>query len=122
MWLFAAVLVLWGSTFELARWEHWVLSPVTLWTWWTSLLYVCGIAATCPVRSLADRVMGLFGYCLVAVYYLIMSTTYMEFLPADPANPDLWPTLFLTVNLLGPLLVITVGLVAGGSPIVQRRG
>ena len=118
MWFFAAVLVLWGSTFELARWDAWVLSPVTQWAWWTFNLYVCGIAAaTGSFTSLAERLMALLGYSMVVIYYLTLSDTYLEFLPTDAGQPDLWPSVFLTVNLLGPLLVTTVGLAAQG---VQR--
>ena len=120
MWFFVAVLVLWGFTFELSRWEDWVLSPVTLWTWWTCCLYVCGIAAaTGRFLSLSERIMGMFGFCLVVIYYRTMSETYLKFLPTDAGNPDLWPTVFLAVDLLGPLLLVTVGLL---STSVQRRG
>ena len=119
MWFFVAVLVLWGTTFQLAAWEHWVLPPVTQWAWWTFMLYVCGIAAsTGRYLSLAERLMALFGYCLVVVYYRTMTETYLQFLPTDSNNPDLWPTVFMAVNLLGPLLLVTVGLLAQG---VQRR-
>ena len=111
MWFFAAVLILWGSTYELGRLDAWVLTPVTLWAWWTFNLYVCSAAASyCRFSSLAEKLMGLFGFCLVVVYYQAMSVSYMEFLPTDPGSPDLWPTIFLTVNLLGPLILITAGL------------
>ncbi len=119
MWFFVAVLILWGTTFELARWEHWVLSPVTQWAWWTFSLYVVGIAAIAGrFLSLAEKVMGIFGFCLVVVYYRTMADTYLGFLPTDAANPDLWPTVFLAVNLVGPLLLVTVGLLAQS---VQRQ-
>ena len=119
MWFFVAVLLLWGTTFELARWESAMLPPVTRWMWWTCVLYVCGIATTSEryVR-MADRIMGLFGFCLLMIYYRIASDTYITFLPTDADNPDLWPTVFLAVNLLGPLALVIAGLM---SNAVQRR-
>ena len=120
MWYFLSVLVLWATTFELARWEPWVLSPVTLWTWWTFSLYVVAAAATTGrFQSLTERLTGLFGFAMVVVYYRTMSDTYMKFIPTDETHPDMWPTIFLAVNLLGPLLLIVVGLV---QTTVQRRG
>ena len=119
MWFFIATLILWGSTFQLADWERWVLSPVTQWAWWTFTLYVVGVAATTGrFLSLAERLMGLFGYCLVVIYYRSMADTYLKFLPTDADNPNLWPTIFLAVNLLGPLLLVTAGLL---STAVQTR-
>ena len=118
MWFLAATLILFGSTFELDRWGHWALPEVTLWAWWTFQLYVCGVAAaTGRYMTLPDRLLGLFGFALMVVYYRVAWDTFIKFLPTDAANPDLWPTIFLTVNLLGPLLVTTVGLLA---PAVQR--
>ena len=120
MWFFVAVLVLWGTTFEMARWDHWVLPTVTEWTWWTFSLYVCGIAAaTGRFISLAEKLMGLFGFCLVVIYYRTQSDTYMQFVPSNEAHPDMWAAIFMVVNLLGPLILITVGVL---SPAVQRRG
>ena len=119
MWLFVAVLVLWGSTVTMDQWDNWVLPDIVQWAWWTFHLYACGIASTTGrYLNLAEKVMALFAYCLVVIYYRTMSDTYLGFLPADADNPDLWPTIFLAVNLLGPLLLITVGLLA---PAVQRR-
>ena len=120
MWFFAAVLILWGSTFEMARWADWVLPIVTEWTWWTFNLYLCGIAAaTGRFLSLAEKVMGLFGFCLVVIYYRTMSGIYMEFVPSNEDYPDLWAAIFMVVNLLGPLVMITAGVL---STTVQRRG
>lgn len=119
MWFFVAVLILYGATYTMAEWDAYLLHPVVEWAWWTFHLYVCGIAASSSrYVSLGDKVMGVFGYCLVVIYYRTMPDTYMDFLPTDTANPDLWPTVFLTINLLGPLLVITAGLLA---PAVQSR-
>ena len=110
MWYFVAVLVLWGTTVELAGWQDWVLSPITLWTWWTFNLYVCGIAATTArYVTLGEKLLGLFAFVLVVAYYRTMSDTYMGFIPEDASNPDMWPTIFLSVNLVGPLLLATVG-------------
>ena len=119
MWFFVAVLVLWGTTLQLASWDDWVLSPVTQWSWWTFNLYVCGVAATTTrFLTLADRLMGVFGFALVVVYYRTMHETYLKFVPADTANPDMWPMIFLVMNLIGPLLLIVVGLV---HTAVQER-
>ena len=120
MWFFVAVLILWSTTFELARWDDFVLPTVTEWAWWTVILYVCGIAAISGrFISLAEKVTGLFGFCLVAIYYRTMSDTYMTFLPTDAEHPDLWPSVFLVINLAGPLILMTVGLL---NTAVQRRG
>ena len=102
MWFFAAVLILWGSTATMASWDHWVLTPIVEWGWWTWHLYVCGIAAASGrYRTVAEKVLGLFGFCLFAVYYRTMAETYIEFVPVDVDHPELWPMLFLAVNLVG---------------------
>ena len=122
MWFLVATLILYGSTFQLDRWGHWALPDVTLWSWWTFTLYVCGVAAaTGTYRTLPDRLMGLFGFCLVILYYRVSWDTFIKFLPTDMDNPDLWPMIFLAVNLLGPLLLITVGLLAPAVQIPRRR-
>ena len=110
MWFFLAVLFLWGTTAVLGRQDEWVLPPLVEWGWWTVCLYTCGTAAVSErFTQLHTRVMGLFGFSLLAVYYTTMAGQYMEFLPTDADNPDLWPTVFLTVNLLGPLTVVSLG-------------
>ena len=120
MWFFIAVLILWGSTAMLGRWDSWVLAPIVEWAWWTLHLYVCAAAAFYDnFHSLLSRVLGLFGYTMVSLYYLTMQEIYLTFIPTDTANPDLWPTIFLSVNLLAPLAMITVGCL---SPAVQKRG
>ena len=120
MWFFVAVLILWSSTAIAGHWDSWVLPPLVDWTWWTFHLYVVGIAATTTrFLSLSDRIMGLFGFVMVVFYYRLMSEEYLKFVPTDADNPDLWPTIFLAVNLLGPLLLVTVGLL---GTAVQGRG
>ena len=120
MWFFLSVLILWSTTIEVARWDEHVLPTMTEWTWWTFNLYVCGIAATSArFLSLAEKVTGLFGFSMLAIYYRTMSATYMTFLPTNAEHPDLWPSIFLVVNLLGPLLLATVGVL---QPAIQRRG
>ena len=102
------------------HWDSWVLPPLVDWTWWTFHLYAVGIAATTTrFVSLSERIMGLFGFVLVVFYYRLMSEEYLKFVPTDADNPDLWPTIFLSVNLLGPLLLVTVGLL---NTAVQGRG
>ena len=55
----------------------------------------------------------------MVIYYRTMSDTYLLFVPTDSDHPELWPTIFLAVNLLGPLLLVTAGLL---STAVQSRG
>lgn len=120
MWFFVAVLILWATTAYSTELEEWQIQPLVQWAWWTFTLYVVGIAAaTGRFLSLSERLMGLFGFCLVVIYYRTMAETYLKFVPTDADNPDLWPTIFLAVNLLGPLLLVTVGLL---STAIQSRG
>ena len=120
MWFFVAVLILWGSTAYYGEWDPWVLPPVAAWAWWTFHLYLVAAAALSEsFMTLGARVMGVMGYTLLVIYYTTMSATYMTFLPADATNVDLWPTIFMMVNLVGPLLLVTAACVA---PAVQRRG
>ena len=121
MFFFVAVLILWGSTATMASWSSWVLPPVVDWAWWTFHLYVCGIAALSEsFTTLQARLMGLFGYTLLVVYYTTQHETFMEFLPESADHPALWASVFLTVNLLGPVLLVTVGCL--GAAVQQRRG
>ena len=110
MWFFLAVLLLWGTTAVLGRQDEWVLPPVVVWAWWTTCLYLCGVAATGDTHeTLQSRVTGLFGFTLFVVYYTTQAATYLAFLPADETSPNLWPTVFLAVNLLGPILLVSAG-------------
>ena len=110
MWFFFSVLVLWGSTATMGRLNEAVLPPLVLWVWWTAVLYLCGLAAVRETyNELPARLMGLFGFTMVVIYYTSMSDTYMGFLPVDEDNPNLWPTVFLSLNLVGPVLLITLG-------------
>ena len=119
MWFFVAVLILWATTATMARWDPWVLAPIVQWFWWTLNLYVCAAAALSDrFTTLESKLLGLFGYCLVAVYFTTMGETYLEFLPSSTDNPDLWPSIFLSVNLIGPMVLITVGCL---GPAVQSR-
>ena len=120
MWFFLAVLVLWGTSAVLGRLEPYVLPPLVQWGWWTVCLYLCGTAAcTEAYGTLPSRMLGLFGFTLVVVYYTTMADTYMKFLPVDASNQNLWPTVFLAMNLLGPLLLVSVGCMGAA---IQRRG
>ena len=110
MWFFLAVLLLWGTTTTLGRQGAWVLPPHVLWGWWTASLYLCATAAIYETyTTFLAKVMGLFGFTLVVVYYTTMAGTYMAFLPSDADSPNLWPTVFLSVNLVGPLMLVSVG-------------
>ena len=119
MWFFVAVLVLWGATATMASWPYYTLPDIVDWGWWTFHLYACSIAAmTEDFTTLASRVMGLLGYTLIVVYYVTMSATYLQFIPSNDEYASLWPSVFLSVNLAGPILLITVGCAASA---VQRR-
>ena len=118
MWFLASVLLLWGTTVMLARWDDHILPAIIQWAWWTASLYVCAVAALAePFRDLHAKVMGMFGYSLVVIYYTTVTAVYTSLVPVDAGRPDLWPTVFLTVNLMGPLALITLGCL---SPAVQR--
>ena len=120
MWFLTSTLVLWGATATMGRWDYDVLAPVVQWTWWTFNLYACGAAAMREAfTSLLTKVAGVVGYSLLVIYYTTMSETYAGFLPTSTDNPELWPQLFLAVNLVGPMLLVTVGCL---SAAVQTRG
>ena len=119
MWLFLAVVVLWGTTAMLGWQDQVGLPPLLPWGWWTLSLYLCGTTAVITsYATLADRVMGLLGYTLFVVYYTSMSGQYLKFLPSDADNPNLWPTVFLSVNIIGPLLLVSAGCMRA---TIQRR-
>lgn len=121
MWFFIAVLVLWVSTALIGRQDSYVLPPVVQWCWWTTVLFVCGVAATrSAFLNLSDRMGGLFGFALFLLYYMTQSGTYVAFLPADSANPDLWPTVFVAVNLVGPVVLVSAGCIA--TTVQRGRG
>ena len=120
MWFFVAVLILWATTVQMEEWPVWLLPKTVEWTWWTFHLYLCGIAAsTGRFLTTAEKVMGLFGFCLVVLYYRTMSGTYMEFLPSNETHPDMWAAVFTVVNLVGPIILISTGVL---KTAVQRHG
>ena len=111
MWFLAAVVGLWMLTELLA--SHQVagaLPDVVVWGWWTGLLFVtCGVAISIPLAGLLGRVTGLMAFLLLVLYYATQFATYTSFVPADATQPHLWPTIFLTMNLVAPLLLAAVG-------------
>ena len=110
MWFFLAVLLLWGTTSILGRQDEFILPPLVQWGWWTASSYLCGVAAIKEsFTSLQDRLMGLFGFTMFVLYQTSQVDTVLDFLPTDASNPDLWPTVFLAVNLLGPVLLVCAG-------------
>ena len=120
MWFFAAVLILWGSTATMAQWETWIINPIWLWGLWTVNLYTCAAAAMIEkLSSFTTKLAALFGYTMIVVYYTTMGETYLELLPTSTTNPDLWPTVFLAVNLVSPMVMITAACMGN---LVQRRG
>ena len=119
MWFFSAVLVLWAATVIVGRQDEAVLPPVVQWGIWTMALYAPGVAAIEESwQTLHAKVLGVFGYVLLTAYYTTQMSAYLALLPTDADQPDLWPAVFLSVNLVGPLAVATYGCV---SPAVQRR-
>ena len=110
MWFFIAVIVLYGTTAYLGRQDSAVLPSLVQWGWWAVALYACGLTANLTTfLTLTDRMAGLFGYTLFLVYYMTQSATYTKFVPTDSANPELWPTVFVAVNLIGPVILVSVG-------------
>ena len=110
MLFFLAVLILWGLTAMLGRQDPLVLPPLVRWGWWTFSLYVCGTAAISEgYVTLQNKVMGLFGFTLFVVYYTSMSGMYLDLLPSNTDSPNLWPTVFVSINLIGPLLLVSAG-------------
>ena len=82
-----------------------------LWAWWTSSLYLCGAAAWADTYlSLSNRVAGLVAYTMFAAYYIAMQSHYLVLVPANPDFPDMWATLYMVVNLLAPIGLVTVGI------------
>ena len=120
MWFFLSVMGLWGSTALMGRWDPWTLPPILDWSLWTCILYLCGASAMNePFTTLIDKLGGMFGYSLITAYYLTQSTVYLKFLPFSADHPDLWGSVFLVVNLIGPMALVTVGCI---QPAIQRRG
>ena len=121
MLFFGSVLLLWMLTVLLTGLPDSAVPPVGAWAIWTLCLYLCGGAALAePFRTLTARLCGVLGYSMVVIYYIHMPGTYLPMmggLPTAAPHPNLWPTVFLAVNLLGPLALITVGCL---SPAVQR--
>ena len=110
MLFFLAVLLTWGTTAVIARQAEWVLPDLLVWSWWTICLYGCGVASLRDkFQTLQSRVMGALGFSLFVVYYTTMSAVYLTFLPSNPDIPNFWPTVYMTVNLLGPLLMVSAG-------------
>lgn len=120
MWFFLSVIFLWGATEVLARPIAVILPPVVIWGAWTSTLWLCGYTAfQSNPSTLLARLGAIIGYPLVVIYYATQAGTYLTFLPSDSANPDLWPTLYLLVNLLIPLALVLIGCLSAGY---TRRG
>ena len=120
MWFFIGTLVLWATTAQMAHWDNWAFPTITKWTWWTLNLHVCGLAALeARFASLREKVAGLLGLCLVVIYYRTMAGTYKGFVPTNESFPDLWPAIFVAVNLVAPWILISVGVL---SSSIQRRG
>ena len=108
MRLFVAVLLLWVSTQALERGGF--IPPLALWAWWTSSLFLCGAAAWADTYlSLPNRVAGLVSYTMFAAYYITMQAHYLALVPTNAEYPDLWPTLYMVLNLLAPIGLVTIG-------------
>ena len=94
----------------LGRQDAFILPPLLKWIWWTVTLYACGASAIAsPYEQLQEKIMGVLGFTLVVCYYTTMSDAYMALLPASAEHPDLWPSAFVSVNLIGPVLLMFAG-------------
>ena len=113
MLLFMAVLLLWVSTGLLPSLQQGGAFPSLLvWAVWTFVLFLCGWAAwTDDYLSLVNRVAGLVSYTMLVIYYITMQSQYLAFIPTNMDYPDLWPTLYLVINLTAPIGLVTVGIV-----------
>ena len=110
-----AVLLLWVSTALLPGLQQGgAFLPLLVWAIWTLILFLCGWAAWTDdyLATLINRVAGLVSYTMLVIYYITMQATYLAFIPTDltPDNPDLWPTLYLVINLAIPSLLVTTGI------------
>ena len=126
MLIFAAVLILWVSTgiLEFSAGSQAIregLPPLVVWGWWSFALFLCALAPFGEVyESLLERTAALASYTMLALYYISMQSTYLAYVraltpdPAQAGNPDLWPTLYLVVNLGAPALLATVGIIRRG--------
>ena len=48
-------------------------------------------------------------FTLFAAYCIVMQPTYLGYLPTNGEYPDLWPTIYMTMNLM-----VSIGLVIAG--------
>ena len=48
---------------------------------------------------------------MLGIYFITMQGQYLGFIPSNPEYPDLWPTLYIAVNLAAPIGLVTVGIV-----------
>ena len=120
MRLFLSTVILWGITAVLPGRE--LPSPLITWAWWTSSQYLCaGASWEETYESARDRVMGVAAYTLVATYYIVMQPIYMEFIPLDADRPNLWPTIYMVVNLVLPIGLVIGGLCRGAGPEGEGR-
>ena len=111
MLLFAAVLVLFGTTEVIGGWDAGVLPPVVRWTWWTAALLACGVASIYErYGRFHQKALGLVAITMFYLSYPLMWRSYVEMIPpAGPGGPELWPTLFLVANVLLAVIMVTVG-------------
>ena len=110
MWFFLSVLMLWGMTAVLGRQEDWFLPPFLIWGLWTACQYSCALLSfQGGYKAFYTAIATGFGFTLVLIYYSTQAAIYMEFLPKDAANPNLWPDLFLYLNLVIPLFMMLIG-------------
>ena len=118
MWFFVAVLILWGTTTMLGRQDDIVLPPIVVWGWWTIVLYLPGWAAVEESwATIQAKLFCVFGFFLLTAYFTTQSAIYLPLLPTNADHPELWPSVFLTVNLLGPMVIVVWGCI---SPVIQR--
>ena len=109
MRLFVATVILWATTAVLEGRE--LPSPLLTWGWWTAAQYLCAASAWEDAWLTArDRVAGIAAFTLFSAYCIVMQETYVGFVPASELYPDLWPTVYMTMNLALPIGLVISGI------------
>ena len=109
MWLLTAVLVLLGSTEVIAGLGDNALPPMARWSWFTASQLSCGLAAIySPYVRFHWRALGLASITLFYISYPMMWDKYVSIMPTEPVGFP-WPDIFVAVNVILPLLLVTMG-------------
>lgn len=118
MWFFIAVLILWGSTTVILGQDEAILPPIIQWGWWTITLYLPALAAIEESwESVLSRILAVVAAFMLVAYFTLEIDNYITLLPTDADSPDLWPTIFVFANLLGPWFGVLYGC---SKPLILR--